>query len=360
MSRAWSSYKIDREEDPLTAAFLSTLRLCPSFGERLLKNEIGKRLSLKDAEFRYLAQVHPLDEDFFAIADGMITFQHANTTIFIENKLGANLPPSQVDKYKKLARKHPGNLVWFIYRDEPTELRNKTYKRFRNTYWSDIHKCIHLMFESNRVHRPEKRVLSEFKEYLEAKDLDSFTGFKRNQIGAWSAAEDVKKQLRIYLNEFSKNETGIEGVLGNFSAKQAAAYEGEDIKLKISKRTRDFRWSKICDLSIGFFTGRSRYPSWVGTPFAYIYAGIRHEEWQRIKSRKENRSYRSAMRGLTRGGFEQEQVKRTPTWIGFIKKMSLSEIEGQRNQKEVLDDFFYKGLGVIEDHLFHEVERYRR
>ena len=356
MSKSHSTDDMDREEDQLTAAFLSIMRLCPRFSKRLLKKLLGRTFDTRHATFEFQTQGHLSVNDTACRPDAIISF--ADTKIYIENKMGAKLNVEQIEKYLTLARRNRGSVVLFIYKNAPIELERYTrIKQFNEICWRDIHRDLHLFLSSERIVQNEKQLLNEFAEYLEVIGLGSFIGFKKGDSDAWVRAAAIREQMHKYLEEFSIDNKKLHSIIGNYKSSismyNPKENNGQDITLNIKIKTNRFKWKNKCDLHLGFYGDQYEVPS------AYIRARVNIDEWNKIKKRKERRVSRSGTRALSVGRFEEIEKGRSAIWIDFISVLELKNILSKRGQKDHLDRFFYKGLKVVEKNIFHEVGRYR-
>ena len=344
MSRSWSSDKMQREEDQLTAAFLTTLRLCPRFSRTLLKKFLGRSFDTSNMSFEF--QVF---ENNTCKPDGVIQFN--NSKVVIENKFGAPLSKDQIDKYRNIARESKGNIIWFIYPALPPELEGIRFNH-KKTKWKDIHHFLHLFLMSKKISQYEEGILKEFKTYLEVKGVTSFVGFKKDDGKIWVRAAGVRDQMRSYLTDFSSNEKRIEAILGNYDTSNVRSEDdGQLVYLSIWKRKRakGLLWKNKCRVYLGFRDD---------PPAAYIYAEIDVHEWDRVSRLKERKDYGSCTRGLRIGGFTP--YEKGSRWAGFSSAFPLDNITGKRNQTKILDRFFFRGLAVLEKNVFHLIETWRR
>jgi len=349
MSVSWSSSKQERLEDQVTAAFLTTLRLCPKFARKILKEEAKFTIDEISAKYEFQPRSYDVSSSETCVADGKIW--DSKHKIFIENKIDAALYRNQIEKYVGLIKKEDA-LAWFIYAKYPSELRQFKGKKIFATCWSKIHLNL-VQFIENNSKSTERAILEEFGNFLEVNDLGSFTGLDIKGVDAWKEHAHTVDQLEKYLLEYSQkvNEKDWDFKSSEKPSKEAVSRQ---LYLSIFKSKKNMWWSKYCVLYVGFLNGIDIDEQWPNEPHAYVYAKITSDKMNRISNKNKI--------GLSVSGFYEERTRGKVKWHGFFKTLPLSKIARRSvsRQKDELNHFFDGAIRVLEKNMFHPVEIYHR
>jgi len=356
LTRNWSTDRHRRKEDQLTAAFITTLRLCPQY-RRSLFREFEIPCKGGDPEFSLQYQQYNFLKDESRREDARIDFA-GHHKILIENKLGAPLSREQVEKYRRSAFSEC--FIWFVYLDKPAILDDIHCKYFIETDWRRIHE--HLFYFKHG----KNAILDDFQEYLEeVVGVRSFKGFSKDTISKWQESSKMIEALEVFLEQYAqhvgekKHSEDWKYQTLKESRNPITNSNGCDIHLQLNRKSGKFHFTKHCYLSVGFFDAISATEFWnEDEPVAYIQIDVKQNEIRKIHRRGSAHGSKIA---LSLSGFQDVPSKGRSVWLTMVKKQKLSKIvpSSRKNQYYALERFFDRGLMAAENHIFHQFERYR-